>query len=68
MSNLVSFSDLKAWLGCKQDGDVERKLKDARIPYTYGIGGKPVTTLDAVNSVLIKDGKSPQETIEFGVN
>lgn len=50
---LCSFNQLKEWLDAKRDADVERILKERKIPYTYGIGGKPVTTTDAINSVLI---------------
>ena len=64
---LISFEQLKSWLDCKQDGDVERKLLENKIPYHYGIGGKPVTTLEAVNKPLIgKEDDERHEPIEFG--
>jgi len=66
MNNLLSFEQLKVWLGCKQDADVERKLKEHKIPYKTGIGGKPVTTIDAVNSVLLDSSKNEQKAVKFG--
>lgn len=65
---LCSFEQLKEWLGAKRDADVERLLKEHRIPYTYGLGKKPVTTTDCINSVLIhkKTTKDSPEHLEFG--
>lgn len=64
---LLNFEQLKNWLDCKQDGDVERKLKENGISYHYGIGGKPVTTLEAVNKPLIGSANDEKhEPIEFG--
>jgi len=66
-SSLLSFQELKTWFGCKQDGDVVRKLKENNIPYHIGINGKPVTTIDAVNAGLIKTGKAVTNSeIRFG--
>lgn len=63
---LRSFDELKKWLNCDRDADVERLLKERRIPYTYGKGRKPVTTDEAINSVLIRGRQSESEVFDFG--
>lgn len=50
---LLSTEDLKRWLNYKQEADVEKFLRQERIPYCYGKGGGPVTTLAAVDARLL---------------
>jgi len=65
-SDLLSFDELKDWLGYTRAADVERKLKEFKIPYVYGINGLPVTTMDAVNSALIGDKSSGDTSDQIG--
>lgn len=62
---LLKQDELKEWLGFKRPGDLEKWLRDNRVPFFYGKGGSICTTDDAINSRLI--GKQPEQLkrIEF---
>ncbi|CAN8141549.1 hypothetical protein THIOSC15_560002 [uncultured Thiomicrorhabdus sp.] len=55
MISLLTFQDLAQWLGFKRPSDVEKKLKDLGIEFYHDRENRPITTLEAINSTLIKN-------------
>lgn len=49
MSDALTFEDLQNITGYRQAGDVERCLRDQKIKYFWGKGGKPWTTMHHLN-------------------
>lgn len=66
-AGLLSEADLKEWTGYRQRGALESRLRELKIPYAHGAGGKIITTLDAVTAALAgKPGATMDaESIEF---
>lgn len=66
-SGLISEEHLKAWTGYKQRTALESRLRELRIPYAHGAGGKIITTLDAVTAALAGQpgAKMESDSIEF---
>lgn len=62
-NTLIDEDELKAKLKYERRGDVVRFLQQNRIPYFYGKAGSPVTTLGAIESVLI--GNTERESCEL---
>lgn len=53
MTALLKQPDLLAWTGYKRPADLEKWLKDNRIPYRRGRGGELLTTQAAVDAALL---------------
>jgi len=49
---LVNSEQLKAWCGYERRADIERWLRENRIPWRRGKGGEICTTVDAINESL----------------
>jgi len=63
---LISESQLRAWLGFNRRADLERHLRESKIPFAYGKGGRIVTTLAAIDSTLAGAQTAlPAEPIDF---
>ena len=65
-SELLDEANLMAWSGHAQRVRLEKWLKEQRIPYRYGKGGRIITTLAAVNAALVAGGATiGPDPIEF---
>lgn len=64
MKALVTQDDLSEWLGYKQRADIERVLKEHRIKYIVGRGGRIATTIDKINEAMSTSATAVTE-IEF---
>ena len=58
--HLLTTIDLQQWLGFSQVAPVERFLRKNQVPY-WTVGGRPVTTLEALNKRLL----SEKAAVEF---
>lgn len=66
MNNLVSFAELQAWSGYRQKSEIVKWLEKRRIMYETGKNGMPITTVAAINSVIVGSDKHDKpEEIEF---
>ena len=63
---LINHDQLRAATGCKTRESLEKTLREQKVPFLYGAGGKLFTTVEAVNSAM---GLSPVQAetkdIEF---
>ena len=55
---IIDEAQLLHRFGFERRGDLQKCLDRQRIPYFTGKGGKIVTTLQAINQVLIDNPKS----------
>ncbi len=66
MPNLVTFSDLQAWSGYKQKSEIIKWLEKKGILYETGKGGVPITTVAAIDSVIVGINRHDKpEAIDF---
>jgi hypothetical protein len=56
---LLNTEQLKAWCGYERKADIERWLRENRIPWRRGKNGELCTTLEAINDSL-KEGQSKE--------
>lgn len=62
MTALVTEKELQEWLGIKQRTRLMKTLRDAKIPYMFGGGGRICTTQGAIDQSLF--GANPKEKEE----
>lgn len=65
MNSLITEAELKDWLGIKRRTDLEKHLRQNKIPYLYGAGGRIATTTQAINQTLIERHQIHNQPIEF---
>lgn len=63
---LINHDQLRAATGCKTRESLEKILREQKVRFLYGVGGKLFTTVEAVNAAM---GLSPVQAetkdIEF---
>lgn len=64
-SNLVTEEDLKGWLGFEQRATLEKWLKEKKIAFDYGKGGRIVTTVQALNEARAKQAANADDFTDF---
>jgi hypothetical protein len=66
MNQIINHEALAEATNCKKLDDLEKTLRENKIPFFYGKGGRVWTTLTALNNALglYKDQKT-DEGIEF---
>lgn len=63
--HLVTTDDLQKWTGYTQIKRVLSFLQQNNIPFWIA-GGKPITTMEAVNSMLVRNKPANDEEFDFG--
>lgn len=64
MSNLVTQQQLSEWTGYARAADIERWLRENKIPFTFGKGNKLCTTQTAIDRAILGESHNAK-AIEF---
>lgn len=63
---LINHEQLRAATGCKTRESLEKLLRDQKVPFLYGAGGKLFTTVEAVNAAMgLNPAKAETKEIDF---
>jgi|APLak6261664116_1056043.scaffolds.fasta_scaffold46379_2 hypothetical protein len=63
---LISYEQLRAATGCKTRESLEKILRGQKVSFLYGAGGKPFTTLTALDAAMGLTPVQPEKKeIEF---
>jgi hypothetical protein len=65
MSGLITEDQLQEWLGIKQRTRLMRTLRELKIPYALGGGGRICTTQSAIDQALVGAIAVQEEEIDF---
>jgi len=61
MARLLKYEDLSEWFGYKRPSDIIKQLQKLNVSYYLDKDKRPITTLEAINSQLIKKDSNDWE-------
>lgn len=63
---LINHDQLRAATGCKTRESLEKILREQKVRFLYGAGGKLFTTVEAVNAAMgLSPAQAETKDIEF---